>query len=78
MKHPYWMVLYGSLAFALCSCASSGHIHSSVSVNGRGAPTMDLTNPRFYMNESEMAPILSDPRFEVRPADIQCGSDCGF
>jgi hypothetical protein len=81
MKQPYRILVYGSLALSLCSCASDGHYRyqSSYYVNGMKAPTMDLTNPRFYMNDDQpMAPILSNPNFEVRQGDIECGSACGF
>jgi len=68
MKQPYRVALYASLALVLCSCASSDGYQSSVYLNGMTAPSMDLTNPRFYMNESEGAPILSRPDL-FRPAD---------
>jgi hypothetical protein len=65
------VVLLGSLVFGLCSCASSYDLQSSFSIDGMTAPSMDVRNPRFYMDDREMAPVLSNPNFILRPADAE-------
>jgi len=70
MKRLRHLALGASVALALCSCASDGAFQSSARFNGMVAPSMDLTSPRFYMQDGEMAPILSRPDL-FRPADAR-------
>jgi hypothetical protein len=77
MKQLHRIALYALLACTLNSCASDGDYRTSLSVNGAPAPGMSFRDPRFYMNEREMAPILTNPNFPFRPADADCNPVCG-
>ena len=79
MKKLQSIIFCSSLALTLCSCASDGTYRSSFSVNGQTTPTtMDLNNPRFYMDERELAPVLSNPSSNANPSNIYCAPFCGY
>ena len=62
----------------VCACAGDPQLHSSFTTNGMSAPAMDPRNPHFYMDEGEIAPVLSNPpRLQQRaPGDPMCASNC--
>ena len=67
MRHAtIWKAVLGlSLVMTLGACASTGTSdgQSSFSVNGMSYRSMDLYNPRFYMDDdSADAPFARDPR----------------
>lgn len=77
MKQLHRIALFVLLAGTLSSCASDGDYRTSLSVNGAPASGVNLRDPRFYMDEREMAPVLSNPNFPFRPADASCNPVCG-
>ena len=77
MKQLHRIAFYVLLAGTMSSCASDGDYRSSFSVNGTPAGGMNFRDPRFYMNDGEMAPILANPSYPFRPADASCNPDCG-
>jgi len=78
MEHLYRKVLCASLALVLCSCASQGGYRSSLSADANASsgttlsPGMNLSDPHFYMNDWEMAPVLLwNPSGFERPSDMR-------
>jgi hypothetical protein len=77
MKQLYRIACYACLACASSSCTSGGDYHSSVSVNGMTGPTMNVRDPHFYMDEHELAPVLSNPSRSPNAQDLPCTEACG-
>jgi len=72
--------LCAATAGALCSCASTGDYQSSFSYNGMLAPSMDLRDMHYYMDDDkEMAPVLSNPHYRFgEGSGVYCDSVCRF
>ena len=69
-------ILYATMGCMLCSCASTG----SYSLNGMTAPTMDITNMHYYMDDDrELAPVLSNPNYRFdEGSGVMCENVCRF
>ncbi len=74
------IVLCVSCALILCSCATGGGINSSYSFNGMTAPSMNLSDMHYYMNDDYgQAPILSNPNFQSdQGSGPICNPNCRF
>jgi hypothetical protein len=77
MKQLYPIVCYACFACVLSSCSSNGDYHSSLYLNGMAAPTMNLRDPHFYMDEHEIAPVLANPGRDAHAQDLPCTEACG-
>jgi len=74
------VIFYTTLACMLCSCASTGDFHSSYSFNGMTAPSMDLSDMHYYMNDDKaQAPILSNPNYQFdQGSGVMCDKVCRY
>jgi len=66
------------MILVLCACSSPGQVHTSLNYNGQSLHSMDLTDPRFYMNDddngsSAAAGPTMMPHYTVDPL---CASTC--
>ncbi|HTT38875.1 MAG TPA: hypothetical protein VMH32_14540 [Burkholderiales bacterium] len=62
-------------AVMLCACADAPQVHTSMRYNGQSMPSMDMTDPRFYMDDDRPAPELAAPA-QVHSVDGLCASSC--
>lgn len=49
------------MAMSLCACGSAPQVHMSSSVNGQLSPSMDFTDPHFYMDDDRSSPNFATP-----------------
>ena len=66
------------MLLVLCSCGSPGQVNTSLNYNGQSLHSMDLTDPRFYMDDDERtsgggSASLTVPHYTVDPF---CASTC--
>ena len=73
-------IFYTAMACMLCSCATGGSLNSSYSLNGMTAPSMDMRDMHYYMNDDKgQAPILSNPNYQFGPGSGPiCDPNCRF
>jgi hypothetical protein len=63
----------------LCSCAEYGpSMRTSANFNGRSVPSMNLTDPKFYMDDDKPAPTDAMPSSSIPRLGIDgyCSANC--
>jgi hypothetical protein len=63
------------LAMSLCACGSAPQVQMSSSVNGQPSPSMDFTDPHFYMDDDKSPPNFATPS-RYHAVDGICMSRC--
>jgi hypothetical protein len=63
------------MALSLCACGSAPQVRMSSSVNGQPSPSMDFTDPHFYMDDDRSQPGFGTPS-GYRSVDGICTSRC--
>ena len=53
-------VLATVAVLSLGACASDGGYQTTTMVNGQSIETIDLTSPKFYMDDEDLAPYSPD------------------
>jgi hypothetical protein len=71
MKSPIGI----AMIILLCACGSAPQVRMSSSVNGQSSPSMDFTDPHFYMDDDRSSPNFSAPP-QYRAVDGMCLSTC--
>jgi hypothetical protein len=63
------------MAMSPCACGSAPQVHMSSSYNGQPSPTMDLTDPHFYMDDDRPPPNFATSS-KYHSVDGTCRSNC--
>ena len=65
------------MVLVLCSCSSVGQVQTSLNYNGQSLHSLDLTDPRFYMDDDAGGSTASGPppipHYTIDPF---CASTC--
>ncbi len=77
MKKLHRVLVYALSASALCSCATGGNFQSNGYINGRMMRGSNWSDAHFYMDEGELAPVLS-PNYMQRPSGLYCCGPCPY
>jgi len=69
------VLLIIGLAILLCSCGAAPQVHTSLNYNDQSMPTMDLTSPKFYMDDDK-PPLDAFAPSRRNSIDGFCASNC--
>jgi len=64
------------MLLALCSCGSVGQVQTSLNYNNQSLHSMDLTDPRFYMDDERGPVDAGAPPVSHYVIDPFCESSC--
>jgi len=63
------------MTLSLCACESASQVRMTSTVNGQPSPSMDFTDPHFYMDDERSPPSFAT-RSQYHAVDGICVSTC--
>jgi hypothetical protein len=63
------------MVISLCACETTSQVHTSLNNNGQSMTGMDLTSPKFYMDD-DRSPPDSYARSQLHSVDSFCAANC--